>query len=106
MRNATIALLFCTLGGCITPQERTAVFNPAELAPYSRTGTGIEKVQVVPGTLPSPSGPIEWKSNLAPLLKSKPILPGLPGTISGANHARTQLFASLMVFSLGPSQQT
>jgi hypothetical protein len=42
IRNAPIALLFCALVSCSIqhPQERTAVYNPAELVPYSRTGTG------------------------------------------------------------------
>jgi hypothetical protein len=40
MRRVAIALLFCALAGCIPLQQRTAVYNPAELVPYSRTGTG------------------------------------------------------------------
>jgi hypothetical protein len=41
MRNEVIVLLFFFLGGCAggTPQEHT-VYNPAELVPYSRPGTG------------------------------------------------------------------
>jgi len=45
MRNPAIALLFCARVGCITPQERTAVYNLAELVPYSRTGT--EKIMAI-----------------------------------------------------------
>ena len=42
MRNRAVAILFFVLAGCasVTPQERTAVYNPAELAPYSKPGTG------------------------------------------------------------------
>jgi hypothetical protein len=41
MRNAAVALLLCALVSCsIAPQERTAVYNPAELLPYSKAGTG------------------------------------------------------------------
>jgi hypothetical protein len=40
MRNLAIALLCCGLAGCIEPQPRTAIYNPAELVPYSKSGTG------------------------------------------------------------------
>ena len=42
MRNEVTVLLFFMLGGCagVTPQEPTAVYNSAELLPYSRPGTG------------------------------------------------------------------
>jgi hypothetical protein len=40
MRTLALALVACALAGCIEPQARTAVYNPAELVPYSKPGTG------------------------------------------------------------------
>jgi hypothetical protein len=40
MRNLPLVALFFLLAGCIEPQARTAVYNPAELVSYSKIGTG------------------------------------------------------------------
>ena len=87
-----IALLFCTLGGCITPQERTAVYNPAELAPYSRTGTGKITGQAflktVGGDVKYGAGNAVWTHPVTSLTTewfSKAIVQGIP-LVAGNPH--------------------
>ncbi|MFY9983492.1 MAG: hypothetical protein WAK31_01990 [Chthoniobacterales bacterium] len=51
MRNLAIGLIYCALAGCIEPQRRTAVYNPAELVPYSKAGNSPEDPPIVHGLI-------------------------------------------------------
>jgi hypothetical protein len=95
MRNAILALLFFVLAGCVgaTPQERAAVYNPAELAPYSKPGTGKIAGQAflktVGGDVKYGAGNIVWLHPVTALTTewfTKHVVQGMP-LATGNPHA-------------------
>jgi hypothetical protein len=87
MRKLAIALLFFALGGCVsvTPQQRTAVYNPSELVPYSKTGSakivGQAFLKTVGGDVKYGAGDTVWLHPVTSLTNewfTKHIVQGVP----------------------------